>query len=197
MRENINEKLSAFMDGELDGHHHNEIIDVLTLNPDMRQVWWRYHLIADAVTQDMKTYAGTDLASSISAKILQEPTTLSPLRKNNPVSFIKPLAGMAIAASVAAVAILGFRLSGTQQQESVQLPRVVARDEASTATVSQFTPAGRNTPIPSNNIRLANAVPNARMNSYLLNHNEYNTMGNRMQGIIPYVRIIANDPEQQ
>ena len=44
---------------------------------------------------------------------------------------------------------------------------------------------------------ISTAASSSRMNSYMVNYTESRTKGSKMQGMLPYVRIIANDVEEK
>jgi len=193
MNEEMNEKLSAMVDGEIDDQS-DQIIDTLIQNPSMRNTWWRYHLISDVLSRELSGYTDSRLADEISAKIKDEPTVLSPQR-NAAAAYVKPLAGLAIAASVAAMAILGVQQNRQELPEVSNPPQIIAQAPVVTPE-RQYTFPSRPASIQLPDGQNRTPVSDSRMNSYLLNYNEFRTNGTRMQGMIPYVRIIANDREQ-
>ncbi len=106
MNEAKKEQLSAFMDGEIDGRHEN-LVDQLLKDPEMLDTWSRYHLISDCLKQCLPERIDNALAENISKSLRKEPTVIAPGRFAH--TLIKPVAGFAIAASVAALAILGIQ----------------------------------------------------------------------------------------
>lgn len=119
-------------------------------------------------------------------------------------SLFKPLAGAAVAASVAvvAIALLQPSLTGTSSSDSV------AAIESSNARVEQLA----RLPVITNAVKVSGA-PQAvvrqnglnwkikrdqpamqdKLNSYLINHNEY---AGSLQGIIPQARVVGFDARQ-
>ena len=212
MSDLLNESLSQLMDGETEDAD-GRIIDDLMHNSGRRDTWWRYHLIADVLRHDTEILAHRNLADRISVALESEPFILAP----KPLwqrSWVKPAAGFAIAASVAMVAILGLRQNENPVMDSVsQMPQTVARTSVQVPeTVTR--PIQELTPIPTPIVRqfkpraqLASIETReeemppvtspvySRMNSYLLNYNEYRSTETQMQGMLPYVRIIAHESE--
>lgn len=188
------------MDSENDGGDVR-VIDELTRDRSGQDTWWRYHLISDVLRHEAIDLVHRDLTGIISARIKNEPAILAPhsfSRRN----WIKPVAGFAIAASVAVVAILGIQQKGEDIVSHPQVTGTVAGlpTAAAVAGKSSTAPESRQFKVPA---RLASVetleeiiIPqpaNSRMNSYLLNYNEYRTTETRMQGMLPYVRIIAHE----
>src|SRR6185503_4513836 len=70
------ERISEFMDGELDDHEAAAQLRRLKEEPELRAAWGAYHLIGDA----MRGEAGysSDLVARISARLASEPTVMAP-----------------------------------------------------------------------------------------------------------------------
>ena len=187
MSEERREHLSAILDNELDSGSQSAIDDLLK-TPSLKASWARYHLIRDSLQQNLPEAIDTDLAARISARIQDEPTILAPRPTTNS-RLLKPVAGFAIAASVAAMAILGIQQNreegpGIQQQQVVSFtPRATVN---STAIIQQ---TALNTPAEAQ-LRKVKANTNARLNSYLVNYNEYRKNSD-FQGMLPYVRTVT------
>ena len=106
MNETKKERLSAFMDDEIDGRHE-DLVDDLLKDPELLDTWSRYHLISDGLKQGLPGVMDTNLAKNVSDSLRDEPAIVAPGRSTP--TYIKPVAGFAIAASVAALAILGIQ----------------------------------------------------------------------------------------
>lgn len=182
MRHDRGEQLSALIDGELSDHEMDQVLDALERDEEMRGQWSRYHLISDSIRSTAANVSVTDLAERIRSAIADEPAILAPPRKSS--RFIKPLAGFAIAASVAIVAVIGIQQPG----QSGVLPLPVAVVQLS-ASGQPRAPAA--TVIQRVRWNVAQPVVETRLNSYLINHNERLSTG--MYGILPYVRIVGYD----
>ena len=110
MNEEKKEQLSAFMDDEIDDLQNNRVGEMLK-DPELLAAWSRYHLVSDCLKGNLPERLDRELAGKISRSIADEPAIVAPGRL--PHSLAKPAAGFAIAASVAALAILGIQ----QQQQ--------------------------------------------------------------------------------
>jgi sigma-E factor negative regulatory protein RseA len=184
MSDESKEKISAIIDGEL-GTGSESIIDELLRKPLLQGSWARYHLISDSLQQTVPDAIDINLAARISACIQSEPAILAPTGSR--ITILKPLAGLAIAASVAAIAILGIQQNQIGPNEQVQ-------------EVVSFMPQPSLNPVPVRQVAV-NATSNAqqkqneassraRLNSYLANYNEYRTHSG-FQGMLPYVRTVT------
>lgn len=107
------------MDGETGGQHQNLVKQMLK-DPELMGVWFRYHLISDCLKQYMPKRIDKNLAGNISTSLRKEPAIIAPDRLAHP--YIKPVAGFAIAASVAALAIFGI------QQQQLGGPHEIPED---------------------------------------------------------------------
>lgn len=104
---NIREKesLSALMDGEADELELHRTLKSTAQSDELRDTWRRYQLAASAMRRDLPSHV-IDYSASIRAALEDEPA----LGKSAVISrMMKPLGRFAIAASVAAVAIVGVQ----------------------------------------------------------------------------------------
>lgn len=116
MNETKHEQLSAFMDDETEGRQQ-ELVDDLLRDPELLDTWSRYHLISDCLQRNMPAQVDRELPEKVAAALESEPAILAPTRF--PATVVKPVAGFAIAASVAALAIFGI------QQQQVNAPQAI------------------------------------------------------------------------
>ena len=207
------EEISAFMDGE-SGLPSESVIASLRDDADLRSAWRRYHLVGDSLRGQLPAQVpATDLAARISSALESEPSILSPQKRSQSFTrrMLKPAAGMAIAASVALVAIVGLRgLDQTTSSSKITADTVAASGAGSTAPapspieveapMQSLQPAA-----PSQLARTVSADAEAvqgdyqqagqpgsqySFNSYLINHNEYRA-NSGVRGSMPYARIVA------
>jgi sigma-E factor negative regulatory protein RseA len=185
MSEKINEQLSAMFDDELDQQEHELLIRRLKLEDDLKSSWSRYQLIGDVMRNNIAALSTTDLRAGISQQIEQEPavSTLKPKASMN-TRMMKPVAGMAIAASVAAMAIIGLQNLGQGESPLTDVPRLA--QAPSTAPLQRVSGTRWDMQQPETEMRL---------NGYLVNHSEY-TSNISLQGMINYARIAGYDSTQ-
>ena len=193
-----NEHLSAFVDGELQGPARDRVVDALYGSAEVRRAWARFHLIGDAVRKIAPVPGAGSIAGNVSEVLSDEQIVPVAPRSRRP-RFV-PLAGLALAAAVAGVAVLGIHglddggarspsVTGVSHQAiAVAAPVSTTADSTelrSASTVAK--PAAPETP----GLKWSDVAPDAeaRLNAYLVNHNEY--AGNGMRGVLPYVRIVG------
>lgn len=159
----MKENLSAWMDGELGDQQARQLPQQLKRDAELRGDWDCYHLIGDA----LRGVQGPDLCAKIGARLDAEPTVLAPQRRST-AEKLRWFA-LSVAASIAAVAFVGWMALSGVQQDSVQIAATPA------AVVKQV------------------AVPAGEVaNDYLLAHQRYSP-SNAMQGVAPYVRTVAEE----
>jgi len=169
MNDQINETLSAFMDGEVGDER---MIERLRQNDEARSAWASYHLIRDIMTQHYVAGSQT-VAARVSAALQDEPTVLAPKRWFKPKKVMRHASGAAIAATIAAVAILVVRQSPEIPQDVPQIAM---------------------TPVNQQMVHLTAADEN-KLSSYIVSHNAYSA-SSRIKGMLPYTRIVSYEPSQ-
>ena len=180
MSEQIREQISALLDGELPEAEQRLLLERLERDPALRAHWSRYQLISDAVHQTLPPQVDMGLADRVMAALDAQPAH----HQNTggwTARALKPLAGLAVAASVAVVAVLAVQQSRTP---------VVA---PGTALVAANPPAPALPATAGADAALADArqiQPANRLNEYLVNHSEYAASGG-MPGMSPYARIVG------
>lgn len=197
------EDLSAFVDGELEDGA-GRMIEHLLADEASRRTWMRYHLIAETMRHSLPSHLDEKLAEAVSSRLQDEPTVLSPVKKGIP-AYLKPVVGAAVAASVATVAIIGVQQQRRESDATLQENRIVAiqpdipakrqfRFPVQPASIDNSRPMAASpgaTAVP----RLRQSRLNTRLNNYLINHNEHHANAG-MQGMLPYVRIVAHDNDE-
>jgi sigma-E factor negative regulatory protein RseA len=178
------EHLSSLMDGELSREAGLFLTRRLFSDDDMCEKWERFHLIRDCIRQPGSKQMVTGFSTRLSASLdAEEVPTVSAWRSNR---WLKPVSGLAIAASVALMAIVvtapqpgqvpgesDAALTSTAAQPFVS-PNTLARSPVSQA--ASFAPAQQ-----------ANSN---RLNAYLLRHNQMARTAGR-QGFVSFVPIVA------
>ena len=186
MSEQIREQLSALLDGELPAQEQSLLLARLARDPDLRARWSNYQLIGDGLRKGLPAQVDLDFADRVMRAIDDLPA--QPAGKSSAVlRVLKPLVGLAVAASVAVVAVLAVQQSRTLTPGTAQVainqpaqPEAYARVQG---TRWQTQPGNVQAP-----------QVDTRLNEYLVNHSEYATSGG-MPGMLPYVRVVGYDQE--
>jgi sigma-E factor negative regulatory protein RseA len=158
----MNEKLSAWIDGELESEHARPLPSQLKRDGALRGDWDCYHLIGDA----LRGVHGPDLCAKICARLEAEPTVLAPRHRS---AEKLRWGALSLAASVAAVVFVGW----------MALP---GRDPAAPQLAAVSIPAVQSAPVA--------VAAGEGAKDYLLAHQRYSP-SSAMQGVAPYVRTVA------
>jgi len=160
-------KISALMDGELERGEAQTVLDALKDESDARDAWRAYHLIGDSM-RDPRVLSAR-FAARVAQRIAQEPTVLAPVRSRRQAANT-PLWALSAAASLAAVALVGWLAFAPQPQEQAPIAQV----------------APRALPVK----EVAQVAPPEAADDYLLAHQGYSPR-NSLQGLAPYVRTVS------
>ena len=207
MNETLKEHMSALLDGELEPHSASETIDILLKDDELLVHWSRYHTVRDVLRHKVYPDAGGSLRHRVRSCLADEPVHF-PLRRRVSQRWrhaLKPMAGLALAASVAVVAILAVRGPGqlpdpveTAHAPSAQVPstRVAAYSGSGIIPASAIGEAGFR-PSGLKRLQWNTSEPGVanRLNAYLVNHSEY--LGGPISGMHPYARIVGYDTTGQ
>ncbi len=132
MAENMKESLSALIDGEASEIELHRLLRAINQDHDLKQSWVTYHQIRSVLsTQPVySTQQHLELNRRIGAAVDSETDFVldtSPLARNN--RYIKPLGGLAIAASLVLAVMVGFnqlnQVSPTGQDAASNNPALV------------------------------------------------------------------------
>lgn len=168
----MKDRISAFMDGELDDTAAEHVIDALGRNREALEAWRAYHVISDALREGRMLSEG--FSARVAAQLAKEPTVLAPQRLSSP----QPRTWYALAASVAAVALVAWLGFGPQEPTIAPVAQapVVAPVSVAIKPVIDAKPAV--IPLPSGT------------NDYLLAHQGFSPRLS-LQGMAPYVRTVS------
>jgi sigma-E factor negative regulatory protein RseA len=184
MSKETREHLSALVDGEISRETSRFLVRRLGTDDELRATWTRYHLVRDCLRHQDGVMAGDDLCDRVSQALENE----QPGRPAHtlPTGWLKPFAGLAIAASVALMAIgaVGPGIPGAPQPAS---------GLAGDTQFEQFTSPQSRRPGPSSSAASYSGQTNARsrskMDSYLLRHYQA-TGASGGKGFVTFVPIV-------
>ena len=191
MTNKIDEQLSILVDDELTDH--DAVLERVAADPELKARWSRYHLMRDVITGHMPEQPLADIAGRVSQALEREPAILAPVHKHKrsrkQLPFImKQVGGLAIAATVSAVAVLTVQHS---QDETSTAPTEIAAVQSPVQPQLESQPPAQVRYV-TDTSGLDTAVQ-SKLSGYLVNHNEYSVSGN-MQGVMPYMRIVSETP---
>jgi sigma-E factor negative regulatory protein RseA len=173
MSEDLNQKISQFLDNELDHVDALNLLKKMQLQPGLQDKLNRYQAIRHAMKSDAFLVSKADFLTKIHQQLLQEPVYLLPQHK----SFKRSHKHIAVAASIVIVAIIAGRGMNNQNQPS---------KPASLLQVAQ-----QQLPKQSVNPVEASQYPlNKRINDYLQAHNS-SVYTNGEANFQPFARVTA------
>jgi sigma-E factor negative regulatory protein RseA len=185
MNTESNEHLSSFMDGEFSEETGRFLVRRLGADDGLRQTWARYHLIRDCLRNQDGQFARKGLSHGVQLALSGE-AQLSAGRATSP-AWLKPLFGVALAASVALFAVLTVS-QGTKPQtnsEVTGLAEAASAESFASPNILNVGPLSQ--PV---NLSGRTAPDNQKMNTYLLRH--YQVSGEAGgRGFVSFVPIVA------
>lgn len=177
MKDILNEQISALVDDELDAAEQALLLRQLASDESLRRQFARYQLVSDALKDSLPERVDPDFHRRIQAALQDEVAPHATAAGTNLGRLFRPLAGLAVAASVAVVAVLSL--------QSVR------------ETTPQSAPTVASAPAPQDYIRAQGqqpaavaAAPARDLDAYLVNHNEV-AINRGMRGMLPYVRFVG------
>jgi sigma-E factor negative regulatory protein RseA len=168
----MKEQISLLVDGESTSLERERALRALREDSELRNTWERYHLVSSSIRRELDIIVSAGLADRIHDRLQgEQPESAARWRHGRP--YFKLVAGLAIAASVATVAI--FNLSPVQSPPPAQL--------------AQSSPAGGSKAALADARQVADEQQRA-LGPYLVPHGEFaGTTG--MNGMLSYVRVVG------
>jgi len=193
LNKDAREHLSSLMDGEISRETSRFLVRRLGADKELCATWARYHLVRDCLRHHEGGLASSDLCQRVSLALESEPAQ-APTRRRLSMAWLKPVAGMAVAASVALMAIVMVGPASDAVSP-------VDGGLAGAARPPDFTsPQGIGPrPVTHEASYAGPAMGGPRMNSYLLRH--YQATGSTGgRGFVSFVPIVvtkqAEDPAE-
>lgn len=200
-------KISALMDGELDGIEVADTITQIKKTEELRNEWSTYHLIGDALRQpEMSTL---DIASGVRKKLAIEPTVLTqefPKEKKSKVFAFAVAASMLTAVGavtwmggqtmdqpldrVTGTAVLQTAVKTESAEPTVTTIPVLAQKEKFKADESflQAQAAAQADQVGSDVISISAPI---QLNDYMFVHEEFSPR-TAIRGVSPYMRTVVD-----
>jgi sigma-E factor negative regulatory protein RseA len=165
------------MDGELDALELSEQMSALGTDAEAFETWRTYHLISDALQG--RTFLASGCLRRVVARLAEEPALIGPL----PADVVRPersrwFVPSALAASVAAVALVGWLAFSPQQGAGPQVAPMAGTPQPAKVALDTGPQAPARLPM------------TAATRDYLMAHQVFSPR-NSLQGMAPYVRSVA------
>lgn len=214
MTDALNEQLSACLDGELPPAELDLLLKRVGREAELRAAIGRYSLIGEAMRAERPAVASRDFASKVMAAVAAEPAQDRPavpmvqpktLHKHKPaavaertsgispavIRYLRPAAGMAVAAGVAAVAVLTMQPMGQPELSPVSAPLIAANQRAANEP-AVASDAASSYVVPTSTTQSA-FIPATRLTNYVVAHSEYSSPLGRRSVLSG---VLADDDEE-
>ncbi len=175
MNDDIREQLSALADDELSELERPLLLGRMQRDSALRECLGRYQLIGE-VMRGASTSTGLGIAKRVQQVVAED----APMRVSQKARWWRPVAGFAVAASVALVAVLAVT---TVRNDDPGVTGVAVTGTAPGATLASDDPG----------LRWNRIDPQVekRLSGYLVNHSEY-AASRGFQGVMPYARVVSD-----
>ncbi len=191
MSEQLKESLSAVMDGEADEFEIRRVLNEAADDPELRGVWERYHLVRSVMRGEGRMLGADRLSARFWTQIdageaapedeNAEPIEVAPRSsRSNWVTWGQRVAGVAVAAGVAAAVIVGYRIDERASTPPAQV--AVVESAVPSATMALFDDEMRVQGVPA-------ALDLQRAHAYMLHHAHHVALNNR--SVVPFVKVAA------
>lgn len=160
MNDALREQISAYVDGELPDHETEMLLRRLAQDPGLRDLVARYMSISRSMRSEPAIAGLSGLREKISVALESEEEIFTRSTASTAARFVKPLAGVAVAASVAVLALVGF-------QQTSDNAGLAARPTA--AVVSQLNNDVAGYTVPA---RDESSAPSDMLQRYYVKHGE-------------------------
>ena len=209
MSEQIREQVSAFLDGELPNSETELLLKRLTRDAELRESFGRYALIGEALRGNSPGMLSKGFSSRVNRAIDGEPmpAAAQPQSARSP-RWWRPLAGVGLAAGVAAVAIVALQQRAAAPNIA-QLPPAAVVKVAPGMPVSDTRPATGTAPgaatltaqnheaftytVPAASTDGVSAMAPARLTNYVFAHSKYSS-GLGQRGVLADMLIEDDAP---
>ncbi len=194
MTDALNEQLSACLDGELPPAELDLLLKRVEREAELRAAIGRYSLIGEAMRAERPAIASGDFASKVMAAVAAEPVRIqTPAEVVRPrvvgapaaaprtsrispaaIRYLRPVAGMAIAAGVAAVAVLTMQPMGQPDVMPVT-PSLVAANQPAANEAAVARQAAESSYVVPTSTSSSAFIPATRLTNYVVAHSEYSS----------------------
>lgn len=165
------EKISALMDGELEGQEAQQLLARLKQDEELVQDWHAFHVIGDALRGERAL--SREFTQRLASRLTGEPTVLAPRPARTKQRFAAY--ALSAAASMSAVALVGW---------VAFLNNPLSQPEVASSPTSPPAAAAPST-------QLASVPSEGEMNEYLIAHQEFSP-STAIQGLAPYIRGVSS-----
>ncbi len=197
------ELLSALMDGEASEHEVRQALRAVETDAALAARWQRFHVAQAALRGDAGGFAHVDLRGRIAASVdsgapssAASPRAIGGSRRLP--AWLKPLASVAVAASVAVVTVFAWQAAGPGAGPApAQVAAIAPAAGAQTVALGPMVLVradGEELVLPEEPAGSPTAAQD-RLNAYMARHAQASTFGST-HGLAPYARVVSLEGEQ-
>ncbi|MEM8560778.1 MAG: sigma-E factor negative regulatory protein [Pseudomonadota bacterium] len=191
MSEKIHESLSALMDDEANELELERVLSNIQNDPELRQTWSRFNVVRSVARGQATGFHEFDVSSRVREAIRDDKT----VRPSITERFMRPVASLAVAASVTAVVVLGGQQMAQLDAGTIDSPGIassvspVGMVNSLGATSVPATYGTQSLPQLQPATRTAyQELARQRLQKYMQEHAEQTAL-NTPTGLVPYARV--------
>jgi sigma-E factor negative regulatory protein RseA len=192
MEQRMRESLSALMDDEANELELERILAKIGEDHELRGAWVRYNAVRSLVSGQFAGDASVDISARVQRAISAEERVPAGISRQIP-KLVRPVASFAVAASVAAVVVVGGLQITDMQATATDQPLVAVSPPGMVGTVgatpvrASFGSSALPTLQPATHTAYRE-LARQRMQRYMQEHAEAAAL-NTPQGLIPFARV--------
>jgi len=204
------DKLSSLMDEFSGDEQSRRMLDELEGDVNLQYRLRRYQIIGQAMRHELPRQIDTDFSTNVMAKIDAigscpgNAAAARPEANTRPSiwtwSVMKPVAGLAVAVSVAVVSVTLWQSVNVGVDTGQGSEQLVSADQKKIELLARQQVQTNAVPVTSSlsggmRWKINDSAPalQQKLNAYLVNHTEYS---NSIQGLIPQARVAGYDAQQ-
>lgn len=174
MKEELDSQLSAMFDDELPAEECELLARRLSRDTDLKARWGRYAVMGAAIRAERGVRLNAAVAGRVSAVLLAEPELGAPtVPARSRLHWWQPVAGAAVAASVAAASILWLRAQAPP--EGGPLTAQVVQQPQATKVLNRQTAGPDSYVTPAAPAARAVVVPSTELANYVVAHSMFSS----------------------
>lgn len=183
--QSLQDALTALLDNELPASQIDKLSQAVSQDQILRRQLARHQMISCGLKAEHINLGALGLADAVSERLKTEPTVLAPTRWRHTHRWVQPLAGTALAASVAA---LGIAFAPQLLNQGAVAPNTGIQVVAQPVSTPPLQAASK----PEQNWKTLQLESGKELAPYLKEHSEH-----AAYGVMPYASYVSHDADKQ
>jgi sigma-E factor negative regulatory protein RseA len=179
MNEELDSQLSAMFDGELPPAQCELLARRLSRDEQLKARWGRYAAIGATIRAEGGARLDAGLARRVSAAISKEPSLLARQTTRRAArsgfGWVRPVAGLGVAAGVAALSILWMRSQAPGDETTIVAQTVTPLATPKITNVANPGDSGSSYVVPPQSAQHRMVVPSTQFANYVVAHSEFSS----------------------